>query len=282
MSIIREALKAKRKVNTIITHSQKGGPGKTTLACNIAHELAFRGYKTILIDLDVAQPTLHHIFNIPKKKIKSTVNDLLLGKKTIDEEAIILTKTPNLFLLLAESEIAYGEGLLSLLQKIHEFSFFLLHEMGRYFAKMDFDYAVFDCAPGYRVESVNAATMADARVFVIRPSTFSFAGAKEIITDIYKRLDNRPLNYFVFNQIPMNISSKTQKLLEKWRDEIIKVFKPEKIDFLGFLPMSNKVIEQGIHGDYFFPDGEILKTKLKELVDTLIEGIESLRKGKKK
>ncbi|MHA1224388.1 MAG: ParA family protein, partial [Candidatus Heimdallarchaeaceae archaeon] len=120
MSIIREALKAKRKVNTIITHSQKGGPGKTTLACNIAYELAFRGYKTILIDLDVAQPTLHHIFNIPKKKIKSTVNDLLLGKKTIDEEAIIPTKTPNLFLLLAESEIAYGEGLLSLLQKIHE------------------------------------------------------------------------------------------------------------------------------------------------------------------
>ncbi|MHA1552705.1 MAG: ParA family protein, partial [Candidatus Heimdallarchaeaceae archaeon] len=40
------------RLDIIILHSQKGGPGKTTLSCNIAKELARRGNKTVIIDLD--------------------------------------------------------------------------------------------------------------------------------------------------------------------------------------------------------------------------------------
>ncbi|NPD87592.1 MAG: AAA family ATPase [Asgard group archaeon] len=275
-----EALNS-NKLDIIILHSQKGGPGKTTLSCNIAHELAKRGNKTVLIDLDIAQPTIQHIFHVPDEDIAITINDILLGESKVDEEALIKTENSNLFLIPAKENVEYGEGLLSLLEGIQQFSFFALHEMTKFLQRMGFRYVVYDCAPGYRMESVNAAAIADARVFVVRPSTFSFEGAKQMLTDIYKKLDIRSLNFFVFNQLPPDLKKENAELLETWQEEIIELYKPEKISFLGFLPISFDIMELGITGKYIFPESDDLYVKLTEIVDKLIKDIDEMKKKKK-
>lgn len=271
---------ASTRLDIIILHSQKGGPGKTTLSCNIAHELARRGNKTILIDLDIAQPTIQHIFKIPDKKIKHTINDILMGKKKVSEDVVLETKNPNLHLIVAKENVEYGEGLLSLLEDIQQYSFFALHEMTKFLKRMGFRYVVYDLAPGYRMESVNAAAIADARIFVIRPSTFSFAGAKQMLRDIYKKLDIRSLSFFIFNQLPPKLKAENQKLLEEWKDELIKIYKPDKITFLDFLPISFDVMELGIKGEYIFPEDSFLYEKLSEMVDKVIQDIDEMKKNK--
>ncbi len=271
---------ASARLDIIILHSQKGGPGKTTLSCNMAHELAKRGNKTILIDLDIAQPTIQHIFKIPDKKIKHTINDILMGKKKVSEDVVLKTKNPNLHLIVAKENVEYGEGLLSLLEDIQQYSFFALHEMTKFLKRMGFRYVVYDLAPGYRMESVNAAAIADARIFVIRPSTFSFEGAKQMLRDIYKKLDIRSLSFFVFNQLPPKLKDESQKLLEDWKDELIKIYKPDKITFLDFLPISFDVMERGIKGEYIFPEDSILYEKLSEMVDKVIQNIDEMKKNK--
>ncbi len=271
---------ASARLDIIILHSQKGGPGKTTLSCNIAHELARRGNKTVLIDLDIAQPTIQHIFKIPDKKIKHTINDVLMGKKKVSEEVLLTTKNPNLQLIVAQENVEYGEGLLSLLEDIQQYSFFALHEMTKFLQRMGFRYVVYDLAPGYRMESVNAAAIADARIFVIRPSTFSFEGAKQMLKDIYKKLDIRSLSFFVFNQLPPKLKADNQKLLEDWKQELIKIYKPDKITFLDFLPISFDVMEQGIRGEYIFPDDSVLYEKLTLIVDKVIQDIDEMKKSK--
>lgn len=271
---------ASARLDIIILHSQKGGPGKTTLSCNIAHELARRGNKTILIDLDIAQPTIQHIFKIPDKKIKHTINDVLMGKKKVSEDVVLATKDPNLHLIVAKENVEYGEGLLSLLEDIQQYSFFALHEMTKFLKRMGFRYVVYDLAPGYRMESVNAAAIADARIFVIRPSTFSFEGAKQMLRDIYKKLDIRSLSFFVFNQLPPKLKDENQKLLEDWKDEIIKIYKPDKITFLDFLPISFNVMEQGIKGEYIFPEDSFLYKKLSAIVDKVTQDIDEMKKNK--
>jgi len=248
---------ASSRLDIIVLHSQKGGPGKTTLSCNIAHELAKRGNKTVLVDLDIAQPTIQHIFQIPDKKIKHTINDILLGDVKANEDVLIETDNPNLFLIAAKENVEYGEGLLSLLEGIQQYSFFALHEMTKLLLRMGFRYVIYDCAPGYRMESVNAAAIADARLFVIRPSTFSFAGAKQMLTDIYKKLDIRSLNFFVFNQVPPELKEENRKLLNNWKDDLIKLYLPDKIAFLDFLPISFEIMELGINGEYIFPEKTI-------------------------
>jgi MinD-like ATPase involved in chromosome partitioning or flagellar assembly len=179
------------RLDIIILHSQKGGPGKTTLSCNIAKELARRGNKTAIIDLDIAQPTIQHIFNIKDKKIKHTINDILLGETSVSEDVLNKTDDPNLFVIVAKENVEYGEGLLSMLEDIQKHSFFALHEMTKFLLRMGFRYVIYDCAPGYKLESVNAAAIADARIFVLRPSTFSYEGAKQMLNDIYKKLNIR-------------------------------------------------------------------------------------------
>ena len=275
---IQEALAlSKESLDIIILHSQKGGPGKSTLSCNIAYELAKRGNKTILIDLDIAQPTIQHIFHIPDKKINATINDVLLGKKQVDEDVVIETDNPNLFLIVAKENVEYGEGLLSLLEGIQQFSFFALHEMTKFLLRLGFRYIVYDCAPGYRMESVNAAMIADARIFVMRPSTFSFAGAKQMLSSIYKKLAISSLNFFVFNQLPPELTEDSQKLLESWKNEIIKMYKPDKIDFLDYLPLSSTIMELGIKGDYIFPEDDPLYAKLTQLVDVVTTNINKMK-----
>ena len=271
---------ASARLDIIILHSQKGGPGKTTLSCNIAHELARRGNKTVLIDLDIAQPTIQHIFKIPDKKIKHTINDILMGKKKVSEEVLLTTKNPNLQLIVAKENVEYGEGLLSLLEDIQQYSFFALHEMTKFLQRMGFKYVVYDLAPGYRMESVNAAAIADARIFVIRPSTFSFEGAKQMLKDIYKKLDIRSLSFFVFNQLPPELKPDNQKLLDDWKQELIKIYKPDKIAFLDFLPISFDVMEQGIRGEYIFPDDSVLYEKLTLIVDKVIQDIDEMKRSK--
>ncbi|MCG3216805.1 MAG: ParA family protein [Candidatus Heimdallarchaeota archaeon] len=268
------------RLDIIVLHSQKGGPGKTTLACNIAHELAKRGNKTVLIDLDIAQPAIQYIFHIPDEDIKFTINDILLGKTKVKEEVLIETKNSNLFLMVAKENVEYGEGLLSLIEGIQEFSFFALHEMTKFLLRLGFRYVIYDCAPGYRMESVNAAAIADARVFVVRPSTFSFEGAKMMLNDIYKKLDIRSLNFFIFNQLPPELKDDNKKLLEEWRDEIIDMYLPEKISFLDFLPLSLDIMELGIKGEYIFPESDNLYTKLTKIVDTITENIDRMKKMK--
>ncbi|MCE7742595.1 MAG: ParA family protein [Candidatus Heimdallarchaeota archaeon] len=271
---------ASSRLDIIVLHSQKGGPGKTTLSCNIAHELAERGNKTVLVDLDIAQPTIQHIFQIPDKKIKHTINDILLGDVKANEDVILETKNPNLFLIAAKENVEYGEGLLSLLEGIQQFSFFALHEMTKLLLRMGFRYVVYDCAPGYRMESVNAAAIADARLFVIRPSTFSFEGAKQMLTDIYKKLDIRSLNFFVFNQVPPDLKEDNQKLLNAWKDDLIKLYLPEKIAFLDFLPISFEIMELGINGEYIFPEKTVLYKKLSEIVTEITTKIDEMKEIK--
>ncbi len=271
---------ASARLDIIILHSQKGGPGKTTLSCNIAHELAKRGNKTVLIDLDIAQPTIQHIFRIPDKKIKHTINDVLMGKKKVSEEVLLETNNQNLQLIVAKENVEYGEGLLSLLEDIQQYSFFALHEMTKFLQRMGYRYVVYDLAPGYRMESVNAAAIADARIFVIRPSTFSFEGAKQMLRDIYKKLEIRSLSFFVFNQLPPKLKAENQKLLEDWKEDLINLYKPDKITFLDFLPISFDVMEQGIRGEYIFPDDSVLYEKLTQIVDKVIQDIDEMKKSK--
>ncbi len=261
-------------------HSQKGGPGKTTLSCNIAHELARRGKKTVIIDLDVAQPTLQHIFNIPKKDIKININDILLSNGILSENNISSTHIPNLSIITASEKIAHGEGLLSLLKSIHDHSHFILHELMKSLQRMGYQYVVLDCAPGYRIESVHAASIADARIFVIRPSTFSFEGAKEMLQDIYKKLSYQSLNFFVFNQIPPELKDKSLRLLKEWKEEIENKTGTDNI-FLGFFNLSYEIIENCIHGEYFFPKNHHLYNQLYCMVDTVTRNIDLLKKDEK-
>lgn len=264
-------------LKVVMFHSQKGGTGKSTLSSNVAYALAEKGYKTVLIDLDIGQPSIRHIFNIPPEKVEVTINDVLFKDHDIEDALIQHEENPNLFLIVGEDKISIGDELLSMIEDIKQDSFFFFHESVKNLIRRGINYVIFDCAPGYRTESVNASIIADARVLVIRPNTFSFFGAKQMIEAFYNKLYTRTVNFFVFNQIPSMEKKNISSLLYKWRDELMESANPFPLGFLGFFPFALDLNEKSIFGNYIVPKGHPIKEKLYELIQILDEEIDIKR-----
>ena len=70
-------------VKIIAVHNQKGGVGKTTTTTNVGFELARKGYKVLLADLD-PQATLTSALGVtdPEETVFSALQGAVDGKET--------------------------------------------------------------------------------------------------------------------------------------------------------------------------------------------------------
>lgn len=85
-----------KHMKTFMVTSALAGEGKTTTACNIALLLAQKGYKVLLLDGDLRNPSVAKLFNLEKKK--SGLCDVLDGKKKA-EELICRYEDTSLYIL---------------------------------------------------------------------------------------------------------------------------------------------------------------------------------------
>jgi protein-tyrosine kinase len=79
----------------VLISSSVPGEGKTLLVANTGILMAHDGKKTLLIDMHLRQPNLHHIFNVPNRLGLGTI----LAGYCNESDAIINTSIPNLHLI---------------------------------------------------------------------------------------------------------------------------------------------------------------------------------------
>lgn len=155
---LRSHIQQNKKPNEstiILLTSTTSGEGKSTLSANLASVFQMANYKTLLISLDLRQPTLHHYFNL--KNIKG-MSGFLSGVDSINE---IIFKTPykNLHFIppgtlpMNPSELILSEKLPKLLEAL----------------KSRYDYILIDTAPiGLVSDSLQVMKYADINLFVLR------------------------------------------------------------------------------------------------------------------
>lgn len=167
---------------TLAVFNHKGGTGKTTTAVTVAHGLANRGKRVLLVDTDgqgnvavslglSATRTLYHV--------------LVLGQPY--EHAVVHAR-PSLDVLPADETLAAAELYLAGRQQRDQVLGTRLAA-----AKAHYDFIVVDCSPSLSLMNQNALVFADAVLCPVACDYLSLIGVRQVLRTI--KQVNRHLNH---------------------------------------------------------------------------------------
>ncbi len=149
------------KVITIA--NQKGGVAKTTTTASFGYELAKRGFKVLLIDLD-PQGDLSYYFNCEADDETKTMYDVLCGNANI--EAVTNKISENLYLAPSDLLLAGAEQEMNKTGKEYRLK-----------EKIDvlknYDYIIIDTPPALGILTVNAFTATNEIIIPSNAGVFS-------------------------------------------------------------------------------------------------------------
>ena len=210
------------KVISVINY--KGGVGKTTLTANLAAELAFRGKRVLLLDMD-AQCSLTFSFITPDewessiggdgapdsdKTIKSWFDAIAEGDLDVpdfgdliapnlkvanflgDEGGKIDLVPSHLGLINVDLDLAYMLGgvppgrVESQRNKVYGL---LRSHLGAYVAEGDYDVALIDCPPNFNIVTKNAIVASDGILIPAKPDYLSTLGIDYLLRSYGKLVE---------------------------------------------------------------------------------------------
>ena len=109
-----------------VVFNQKGGVGKSSIACNLAAVSAASGVRTLVVDLDVQGNSTQYLLGRSASELKDTVADLfeqtlafnIFNRKP--DEFVHATSFENLFVLPSSPELEFLERKLEAKHKIYK------------------------------------------------------------------------------------------------------------------------------------------------------------------
>ena len=157
--------------------NQKGGVGKTTSCVNISAQIANKGKKVLMIDMD-PQGNATSGLGIQKSKVKNTIYDVIIGKCDISD-AIIKTRFKNLSVVPANIELAGAEIELQELDENLNFTEIALDSI-----KEEYDYIFIDCPPSLGMLTVKALSVSDGVVIPMQCEFYSLEGMSQLLNTV--------------------------------------------------------------------------------------------------
>lgn len=189
--------------------NNKGGPGKTSSATNLAVSLARAGNKTLLIDSDqqanstevlangkkyysMYGKTICDLYNNPRCDIRDVIVPAMAGEMQI----------PNLDLI--PSDPTFEKIIEQTLTRSHREKI-----MARHLEKVvgEYKYIIFDCAPGLNISTGNAIYIADHVLVPVDGGSFSLSGL-EIMLDYMDEISEEEFTRFSVFRNNYNASNK--------------------------------------------------------------------------
>lgn len=207
-----------------VIFNQKGGVGKSSIACNLAAVSAAQGYRTLLIDLDAQANSSHYLTGLLGKDMPTGIAEFfhvvltsgIAAKKARPQ--IIETEYPNLHLITASPDLADLQPKLEAKHKINR--------LKKLLDKLDGDYerVYLDTPPALNFYSVSALIAADRCLIPFDCDSFSrqaLYGLLEEIEDIREDHNERlQIEGIIVNQFQPRASLPQQIINELVAEEL--------------------------------------------------------------
>lgn len=191
--------------------NNKGGPGKTSSATNLAVHLARAGKRTLLVDSDQQANTTEVTANGKKyySMYGPTICDLYSNPKFNIYDAIVPAMAgdipiPNLDLI--PSDPTFEKIIEQTLTRSHREKI-----LARHLEKVrnEYEYIILDCAPGLNIATGNAIYIADHVLVPVDGGSFSLSGL-EIMLDYMDEISEE--NYSRFSVFRNNYNGANKKI----------------------------------------------------------------------
>jgi len=174
----------------ILVTSSISGEGKSFISANLAVSLALTGKKVVLVDMDLNNPTLNKILDIPREE---GVTEFLEGEKDPEEIIKHVEAHENLFFVSAGSVLPENPSELLSNGKVNELINYL---------ENIFDIVIIDTSPMVLVTDGYLLTgLCDATLYVIRHHYTPKILIKRIDENIHINPINNPA--IIFNGVKM-------------------------------------------------------------------------------
>jgi chromosome partitioning protein len=160
----------------IAVSNQKGGVGKTTTSVNLSAALGELNKKVLLVDFDPQASTTTSM-GINRSMLYSTIFDVLLGDKTIEETIIHLSEI-NVDVIPATIELAHIEVRLD-----HDDREYILSHKLNEIAHL-YDYIVIDCPPSLGLLTLSALYASNSVLIPVQCQFLAIDGLTQLLNTI--------------------------------------------------------------------------------------------------
>lgn len=167
-----------------VVFNQKGGVGKSSIACNLAAVSAAQGYRTLLIDLDAQGNSTHYLTGLTGDAVPLGIADFFkqvlspgaAGKK--NRVAIQETPYRNLHLITATAELAELQPKLEAKHKINKLRR-LLEDL-----EDEYEHIYVDTPPALNFYTVSALIASDRCLIPFDCDSFSRQALNGLLAEI--------------------------------------------------------------------------------------------------
>jgi chromosome partitioning protein len=249
----------------IVFANRKGGCGKTTTAVNIAHALAIKGKKILLIDID---PQAHATISVGKTTGTSDSDIFhLLTEKAEPEQVIIPTHLDRVSLIPSSRNLLAFETEFNSRPSVET----LLSERLSGDAVRDFDYLILDPPPTAGLLTLSALAAAREAYIPMQMHFLNLEGLAEMVRLIYTVNANWNPKLHLAGIIP-TFFNKTTRIAKEISEDIIMHFGEDKL--LPGIRMNISLGEAPGHGKSIFEyaPGSTGALDYKELAEKIDNG----------